>query len=150
MIKQLILGVLFSVVTAFSSQHVYAADNEPPFIGGNYWEVTGIKISDGGWMKYNNWLATEWRKNLDFAVSQGWLKSYQILNNVHPRSDEPDIYLIRVFENMGTVAENEQRRVKYMEWSKKTMDKMAEESGNRAEYRTVMSTALLQEMKFRK
>ena len=150
MIKQLILGVLFCVVTAFSSQAVYAADNEPPFIGGHYWEVTGIKIADGGWMKYNNWLATEWRKNLDYAVSQGWLKSYQILNNVHPRADEPDIYLIRVFENMATVAEGEKRREKYLAWTKKTMEKMAEESGNRAEYRTVMSTALMQEMKFRK
>jgi hypothetical protein len=150
MIKNLIIGLMFCAVTTIASQNAYAADDEPPFIGGNYMEVTGIKVADGAWMKYDMWLASEWRKNLDFAVSQGWLKSYQVLSNVHARADEPDLYLMRVFENMGTVAENEQRRVKYMEWTKKSMDKMAEESGNRAEFRTIMSTTLLQEMKFRK
>jgi hypothetical protein len=150
MIKNLIIGLLFCAVTTIAVQNAYAADDEPAFIGGYYWEVTGIKVADGAWVKYDKWLASEWRKNLDFAVSQGWLKSYQVLSNVHPRADEPDLYLIRVFENMGSVAENEKRRVKYMEWAKKSMDKMAEESGNRAEFRTIMSTALMQEMKFRK
>jgi hypothetical protein len=150
MFKNLLIGLMFCSFTFITSQNAYADDHEPPFIGGNYWEVTGIKVSDGAGMKYSKWLATEWKKNLDFAVSQGWLKSYQVLSNVHARADEPDLYLIRVFENMGTVAENEKRRAKYLEWTKKSMDKMAEESGNRAEFRTIMSTALMQEMKFRK
>jgi hypothetical protein len=50
---------------------------------------------------------------------------------------------------MATVEQGEERRKKYMEWAKKSMDKMAEESGNRAEYRTVMSTSLRRHMKFR-
>ncbi|MEH6465594.1 MAG: hypothetical protein V7771_17060 [Shewanella psychromarinicola] len=63
--------------------------------------------------------------------------------------DEPDLYLIRVFENMTSVAENEKRRTKYMAWAKKSIEKMGFESGNRAECRTIMSTSLLQEMKYR-
>ena len=125
------------------------AQEEPPFIGGDYWEVTGIKIADGAGLKYARWLAGEWRKNSEFAQSQGWIKNFMVISNVHARADEPDLYLIRVFENMATVAEGEKRREKYMAWAKKSMDKMASESGNRAEYRTVMSTSLLQHMKFR-
>ncbi len=149
MIKNVIKGVVFCVFSVVSIQNVYADDHAPPFIGGMYWEVTGIKLADGGGLKYAKWLASEWRKNMDYAVSEGWLSSYDILSNVHPRADEPDIYLIRVFETMPTVAEDEKRREKYMAWVKKSMEKMQEESGNRAEYRTVMSTALMQEMKYR-
>lgn len=129
--------------------NVAQAQEEPPFIGGDYWQVTGIKTADGGGLKYARWLADQWRKNNEFAKSQGWINDYMVINNVHARSDEPDLYLIVVFENMATVAEGEERRKKYMDWVKKSMDEMAEESGNRAEYRTVMSTSLLQHMKFR-
>ena len=128
---------------------VAQAQDEPPFIGGDYWQVTGIKISDGAGLKYARWLAGEWRDNSEFAKSEGWIKDFMVISNVHARSDEPDLYLVVVFENMATVAENEERRKTYLDWAKKSMDKMQEESGNRAEYRTVMSTSLLQHMKFR-
>jgi hypothetical protein len=131
------------------AMNVAQAQEEPPFIPGDYWEVTGIDVSDGAGLKYARWLADEWRKNLEFSKSQGWIKDYIVLNNVHPRSDEPDLYLIRIFENMATVEEGEKRREAYMAWAKKSMDKMAAESGNRAEYRTIMSTSLLRHMNFR-
>ena len=137
--------ILFSV----STMNIAQAQEAPPFIGGDYWEVTGIKTADGAGLKYARWLAGEWRKNSEFAKSQGWVKDFMVISNVHARADEPDLYLIRVFENMATVEEDEERRKKYMDWAKKSMDKMAEESGNRAEYRTVMSTSLLRHMKFR-
>ena len=137
--------ILFSV----STMNIAQAQEAPPFIGGDYWEVTGIKTADGAGLKYARWLAGEWRKNSEFAKSQGWVKDFMVISNVHARADEPDLYLIRVFENMATVEEDEKRRKKYMDWAKKSMDKMAEESGNRAEYRTVMSTSLLRHMKFR-
>jgi hypothetical protein len=146
--NKIIKGLLFCVFSLFAVQSIYAED--PPFIGGDYWEVTGVTTADGAGLKYAKWLATEWRKNSDFAVSQGWLKSYKVLSNVHARSDEPDLYLIRIFENMATVAEGEKRRAEYMDWAKKSMQKMAAESGNRANFRTVGSTSLLQVMNFRK
>lgn len=137
------------VLLSMSAMNVAQAQEEPPFTAGDYWEVTGIKIADGAGLKYSRWLAGEWRKNNDFAKSQGWIKDYMVINNVHARADEPDLYLIRVFENMATADEGEERRKKYMEWVKKSMDEMAEESGNRAEYRTIMSTSLLRHLKFR-
>ena len=127
-----------------------AIADEWPFVGGDYWEVTGIDISDGGGLKYSNWLASEWRKNLEFSKSKGWIKGYKVLANVHNRSDEPDIYLIRVIENIASGPEGEKRQKEYMEWQSKTVEEMQGESGNRAEYREVMSTSLLQELKFRK
>lgn len=126
-----------------------AIAQEWPFVGGDYWEVTGIDIHDGGGLKYSNWLATEWRKNLEFAKSKNWIKSYMVLSNVHGRSDEPDLYLIRIMENIASGPEGEERFKEYMDWQSKTLEQMQGESGNRAEYREVMSTSLLQELKFR-
>ncbi|MEW9798472.1 hypothetical protein [Alteromonas sp. CYL-A6] len=149
MLKTIIRGVVFCAFSLLTIQNAAADNHEPPFIGGNYWEVTGIKLADGAGLKYANWLASEWRKNMDYAVSQGWLISYEVLSNVHPRADEPDLYLIRVFKHMATVEEDEKRRKMFLDWAKKSMEKMQAESGNRAEYRTVMSTALMQDMNFR-
>lgn len=139
-------AVLWFGVSVLNIAH---AQDEPPFIPGDYWEVTGIKTADGAGLKYARWLAGEWRKNSEFAKSKGWIKDFMVLNNVHARADEPDLYIIRVMENMATVEEGEARRKEYMAWAKKSMEKMQAESGNRAEYRTVMSTSLLRHMKFR-
>jgi hypothetical protein len=85
-----------SSVTAFAVlifsmcvMNVAQAQEEPPFISGDYWEVTGIKTADGAGLKYARWLAGEWRKNSEFAKSQGWIKDFMVISNVHARSDEP-------------------------------------------------------------
>jgi hypothetical protein len=147
--KKSFFRVFAVILLSVSAMSIAQAQDEPPFIGGDYWEVTGIKTADGAGLKYARWLAGEWRKNSEFAKSKGWIKDFMVISNVHPRSEEPDLYLIRVFENMATVKEGEGRRMEYLAWAKKSMDKMQAESGNRAEYRTVMSTSLLQHMKFR-
>jgi hypothetical protein len=137
----------FGASTIMMSGSVLA--EEWPLKGGDYWEVTGIDVHDGGGYKYANWLATEWRKMLEFSKSKGWIKDYMIIANVHPRSDEPDLYLVRVRESIVSAAEGEKRQKEYLEWQTKSIEKMQSESGNRAEYRTVMSDSLLQVLKFR-
>lgn len=122
---------------------------EWPLTGGDYWTVTGIEVKDGGDLKYANWLASEWKKNAEFAKSKGWIKDYMLVGNVHPRQGEADIYLIRVFETMPSGPEGEERYAEYMEWQTKTEQQMEAESGNRAEYRTILNTSLLQELNFR-
>jgi len=142
------LAVLtFGASTLMMSGSVLA--DEWPFVPGDYWEVTGIDIKDGGGFKYAKWLATEWRKNLEFSKSKGWVKNYMVLSNVHARSDEPDLYLVRVFESMPNSEESQKRQKEYMDWQSKTIEKMQAESGNRAEYRTVMSDSLLRVLNFR-
>lgn len=142
---------LFILLFALSSTMVVsnASAQEWPFVGGDYWEVTGIDIHDGGGLKYARWLASEWRKNLEFSKSKGWIKDYKVLSNVHARAGEADVYLIRVMESVVSGAEDEKRAAEYREWQTKTMEQMQEESGNRAEYREVMGSKLLQELNFR-
>jgi hypothetical protein len=146
--KKLFFVAVLAVSSVSVATSAWAAD-EWPLVGGDYWEVTGIDVKDGGGWKYANWLATEWRKNLEFAKSKGWIKDYMILGNVYQRSSEPSLYLIRVMQDIPNAAEGEQRDKEYQAWQKKTIEQMVGESGNRAEYREVMSTSLLQEFTFR-
>ena len=147
--KNLFRGIMLSLAGTFAFATAVADGHEPPFIPGDYWEVSGIKVADGAGLKYAKHLASEWRRSMEFAKSKGWVKDYMVLSNIHARADESDLYLITVFENMATVEEGEARRKAWIEWSKKNMEQMQKESGDRAEYRTLMSDQLLRHMKFR-
>ncbi len=72
-----------------------------------------------------------------------------ILANVHARKGEADLYLIRVREDVPSGKEGEKRQKEYMDWQTKTAEALVDESGNRAEYREVMSDSLLQVLNFR-
>ena len=125
-----------------------ASAQEWPLQNGDYWDVAGIHLKDGGSLKYAQWLASEWRENQEFAKSKGWIKGYKIMSNAYPRAGEPDIYLVTISESIVSGAEGRKRAEEYRAWKKKSITQMVEESGNRAEYREVMSNSLLQEMTF--
>jgi len=127
-----------------------AMADEWPLVPGSYWDVTGVKIKDGGGLAYANFLAGEWRENQEFAKSKGWIKSYMIFGNSYARPGEPDLYLVSVTEDVPSAATSEKRSDEYMAWRKKTLAQMQKESGNRAEFREVISNSLLQELTFRK
>jgi NAD(P)H-nitrite reductase large subunit len=137
------------VAAAFMASAATSLADEWPLAAGDFWEVTGIDTKDGGEFKYAEWLATEWRQNIEFAKSKGWLKDAKIVYNMYPRTGEPDLYLIWIRASIPTGAEGEKRGQEFREWKKKTIAKMVGESGNRAEYREVLSSSLLQEAPFR-
>lgn len=122
------------------------AQDDWPLKGGDYWEVTSIKVKDGGGLKYAKWLATEWKRFNDYSKSQGWISDYMILSNVHGRADEADYYLVRKMKSLPDAAEGERRGKAFRAYMQRTIDQLVSESGNRAEYRKVMSSSLLQEL----
>lgn len=146
-VTKLIFTMLFIMSSLTLSSSVLA--QEWPMTGGDFWEVSAIDVADGAGLKYSKWLASEWRKNLDFAKSKGWIKDYKVLANSYPRKDEADLYLIRIMESIPTGAESEKRAKDWISFMEKSVATMQEESGNRAEYREVISSSLLQEMHFR-
>jgi hypothetical protein len=143
------MSAVFALSLAAVVASAPAIAQEWPMVPGDYWEVTGIDIKDGGGLKYTQWLASEWKDNMEFSKSKGWIKDYMILSNVYGRANEPDLYLITVTESVASGAEGQKRAEEFTAWKKKTIEQMQSESGNRAEYREVMSDSLLQEWKFR-
>ena len=146
--KKLFATTLAATCLAFSAP-IAAQDNPYPMEAGEYVEVTGIEIDDGAGLKYAKWLAGEWRDNSDFAVSQGWLNSYEILTNVYPRKGEPDLYIIRRFPAFIDNAEAERRNQIFMARYRRSEEKLLEESAGRATYRTVGNEMLLRKMEWK-
>ena len=70
------MAVLTFAASTIMMSGTAVAEDEWPFVPGDYWEVTGIDLADGGAYKYARWLATEWKKDLEFVKSKGWIKDY--------------------------------------------------------------------------
>lgn len=144
-----LISVLVLGAAAVTMSVAATAQDKWPLVSGDYWEVTGIDLKDGGSLKYAQWLASEWKENLEFSKSKGWIKDYKIFSNVHARADEPDLYLVTISESIVSAAEGEKRFEEYQAWRKKTIAQMQAESGNRTEYREALGDSLLQELKVR-
>jgi hypothetical protein len=142
-VSALVLG------TAAATMSFVSAADEWPLVLGDYWEVSGIDLKDGGELKYAEFLADEWKTNLEFSKSKGWIKDYKIFTNVYARADEPELYLVTIRESIESASEGEKREAEFMAWKQKTISQMQSESGNRAEYREVLGDSLLQELTFR-
>lgn len=142
LIKTALLAATFALAVPAATP---ALAQDYPLKPGEYVQMNGIHVKDGSDLKYAEWLATEWKRFQDYAKSQGWISDYGIYANVNPREGEPNIYLVIQFASIPDAAEQERRDKAFDEWSRTTVAEQVAASGNRAEYRTVISSMLLQE-----
>ena len=142
-----LLVLMFCLASAAIPTRALASDW--PMTPGDFWEVTGVHLKDGGALAYMNFLATDWKADQEFAKSKDWIKGYMILSNAYTRKGEPDLYLIVISERLPSGPEGDKRDDEYTAWKKKTLAQMQKESGNRLEIREIESNMLLQELKFR-
>jgi len=120
-----------------------------PLAQGDLWEITGVKLKNGGEFKYAQFIATQWKADQEFAKSKGWIKGYTVFANVYNRKGEPDIYLVIISERLPSGAESDKRNDEYNAWRKTTSAQMVKESGDRAEFREIESNLLWQEFKIK-
>ena len=136
-----------SLTLAFATP-AFAADD--PFIGGDFVEVTGVTLDDGHYLDYATFLSGYYRAQEQYAISQGWQTSWEVLGNVHKRVGEPDLYLIRRYKNMVDGAEGDRRSAMIRDHVKLTDAQMEAASGDRAKFRHIQGTTLLQVLNLRK
>ena len=142
--KKLVLSAIAALAIA-----VPANAQESSYQPGVYWDVGMIDIEDGKGEAYADWLATEWKRNQEFAKSKRWIKDYFVLGNAYNRPGEPDIYLVTVFERMPDAAEDLRRQREYEAWSKKNVRQLDVEQGSRGTMRKVLGGMLLRELKLK-
>ena len=127
-----------------------AAAQEVPLIPGDYWEITEIEIEDGQFSAYADYLADRWRRNQEFAKSKGWIKDYYIFGTVNARADEPDMYLVAVFERQPTAAEQMAREKEFDAFMRTDSRREDAAFAARATMRKVGGSMLLQRLLFRR
>ena len=141
--RKIVLGALGAAIM-FTS--VPAAAQDLPLVGGDYWDVTAVKIDDGHFGDYADFLVTKARKSNEFAKSKGWIKAYYILSNSNPRKDEPDLYLVTVSDRIPTPAEQIARNKEMNAYLQSDDRKEIAGSGQRASYRHITGDMLLQQL----
>jgi hypothetical protein len=141
--RRLMLGALGATTMLWS---IPATGQELPLKSGNFWDVGAVTIDDGHFAQYADYLATQYRKNMEFQKSKGWIKDYHIFANVNKRAGEPDLYLVTVFDHVTTPAEDIQREKEINAFLAQNTREQIAGSGQRATYRHLGSDMLLQEM----
>lgn len=139
-----ILAASLSIAFALPS-----AAQEVPLTAGDYVEVTTVTIDDGHNLDYAKFLAGAWRTQQDFMKAQGWITGYEILANVHKRPGEADLYLVQRSKGIPDAAEIERRNQVMRDKMKMTDAEMEASSGERAKFRHVTGTSLMQVLNFR-
>ena len=120
-----------------------------PFIGGDYVEVTGVSVDDGHNLDYARFLTGFYRAQEQYAISQGWETSWEIMRNVNKRKGEPDLFLVRRYKSLPDGAEGERRAAMVREQVRMSDAEMAAASGDRAKFRHIESNMLLQVLRIR-
>jgi hypothetical protein len=147
-LKRLALGMVGALLLAVSLPAT--AQDENPWKAGNYWNVSGIHVKDGGGLKYAQYLATEWVKMQEYSKSQGWISDFMVLSNTHPREGEPNLYLITITPSLPSSDEADKRGRMMREFNKTTIAQMQAQSAGRAEIREVGSQVQLRQLILRK
>lgn len=127
-----------------------AVAQELPLTSGNFWNVSEVTIDDGQFATYADFLAGQYRKNMEFQKSKGWIKDYYILSNNNKRAGEPDLYLVTVFDHVTTPAEDIAREKEFNAFMAQNTRQQDAGSGARAKYRKLGGNFLLQELRWSK
>jgi hypothetical protein len=120
-----------------------------PLAPGEFVSVTMITIDDGHGLDYAQFLSGQWKEQEEFAKAQGWISSYEILQNIDKRPGEPDIYLVAHMKSIPDAAEQARREDVIRARTRMTDAQMEAGSGDRAKYRHVIGSMMLQELKFK-
>ena len=141
--------VLAALGAASMLYAVPAAAQDIPLTSGNFWSVSEVTIDDGQFATYADYLADTYRKNMEFQKSKGWITDWYILANNNKRAGEPDLYLVSVFDHVTTPAEDLVRERETNAFMAQTSRQSDAGSGDRAKYRHIGGSFLLQEQVFR-
>jgi hypothetical protein len=147
-VKQMVLAMVGALALAVSLPAT--AQDENPWKAGNYWNVSGIHVKDGGGLKYAQYLANEWVRTQEYAKSQGWISDYMVLSNTHPREGEPNLYLITISPSLASSDEADKRGRMMREFNKTTIAQMNAQSAGRTEIREVGGQMQLRQLVLRK
>ena len=117
-----------------------------PLRSGDFWDVGAVTIDDGHFGDYADFLAQQYRKNMEFQKSKGWITDWYILANNNKRAGEPDLYLVTVYDRVATPAEDLVREKEMNAFLQSTTRAQDAQSGERAKYRHVVGSRMLQEL----
>ena len=127
-----------------------AAAQERPYTEGPVTVVTSVKIMDGQYENYMNFLAGNWRRTMEASKEAGVVLSYHVFNASPRRADDADLYLVATYPNMATFDGITERMDPIMaKVMKMNVAQREEASGKRTVMRTILGEEMLREVVFK-
>jgi len=137
------------LIAGFFSSSALAQDHSRGWEQGYIVQVTEVHIKDGMFNAYINDLANVWRKFLEAQKADGDVISYNMYSNVNNREGEPDLFLTITYKNWATFDRGVEYFDKIGAQILGSTEKMREANIDRGALRTIGSTYVLQEIKFK-
>ena len=143
-----LFGVCALALCALSGTAL-SQDNSRGWENGSIVAVTEVHTKPGMFNAYINDLNNVWRKFNEMQVKDGDVVAFSMFSNTSPRKGEPDLYLTITYKNWAAF----DRGVEYFEEMGAKLlgsaDSMREAAVDREALRTIGSTYVLQEVKFK-
>ena len=137
-----IAAALFSAVALGAPAMAQESNYKP----GSVWQSSRIKVLPGQFENYMDYLATAWKKNQEFAKTEGIVLNYHVLAVNNRRQDEPHLILIVEYKDYATTAQQEAFSKKLNAMMAMDDRKQATANGARGAMREQMGSTEYQEL----
>lgn len=149
--RKYLLGLAAAVsVASLSLAAAPAGAQRSSYEPGAYWDVAPIKIQDGQFEAYLDYVNGPWKKQQEWAKSKGYITDYYVLQNGYNRSDEPDLYLITVYAEVPSAAKEKKMNDEFIAMMAKDEHQLSTESGERVKMRELMGLMQLRQLNLKK
>ena len=127
-----------------------AGAQERPYTDGPVTIVTSVKIMDGQYENYMNFLANTWRRTMEASKEAGIVQEYHVFNASPRRPEDADLYLVETYSNMAAFDGMNERMDPIMaKVTKMDAAQRDEASGKRTVMRTILGSEMLREVVFK-
>jgi len=127
-----------------------AGAQERPYTDGPVTIVTSVKIMDGQYENYMNFLANTWRRTMEASKEAGIVQEYHVFNASPRRPEDADLYLVETYSNMAAFDGMNERMDPIMaKVTKMDVAQRDEASGKRTVMRTILGNEMLREVVFK-
>lgn len=127
-----------------------ASGQERPYKQGAVTVVTSVKVMDGQYENYMNFLASAWKNNMAASKAAGIVLDYGVYDASPRRADDADVYLVTTYPNMaafdGMTEKMDPILAKTM---KMNLAQREEAAGKRTVMRTILGTEMLRAIDFK-
>ena len=121
-----------------------------PCEGGTVIVVTAVKVMDGQFENYMEYLNGTWRKSMGASKETGLVADYRVYSAQAHDADEADLYLVTTYPNMaafdGIDAKMDPIMAKVTRMNYRQVD---EASGKRTVMRTILGSQMMREVVFK-
>ena len=125
-----------------------ATAQERAWTEGAVTNVTAVKVVDGQFENYMDWLGKNWKVVMEEAKKAGYVLDYHVYGATPHNPQEADLYLVVTYPNMAMLDGMDKKMEPIQQKVLKMNVRQADEaSGKRVVMRTILGEELLREIK---